>query len=1782
MLSASTNRQHPAFSGRPSDRHLTKADQGGLKPEELRLWSYQEPPLIVGSYSIKVSQDIATSSETINLPLQHEATLVVSAPKFRLPNKDDIHSVYPAPGHSDYCQTLAHVVFSHPTTPWGREGTPKVVGFNRVPWIGLLSFTEDELVLDAKSCQDAGFDKDIDKLSSYGTVSITAGRLEKNDKVSSPLDPGATSRDYEVADPVEVLLLRDETFGLLFTTSYGGDGAPVRSGPVDTGRFAMMAHVRETHGGFMASTDPAKAQPQFSVVVSPRTGPPSVSKPTRVVSHLISLEGLDKIKVAKNGKKYAGLVSLHSWDWMCIPPEQVDFGEVMRGLGHTLRPLRISDPNFEYKDGASSDWLHDILKCGYTLKRHTLETGEETMSLFRGPLIPVAPSRDMIQPFVASCKQLALTDKTTGIGDTSYSAAWNLGRSLAMADGTFTTSLLRLRGHIHSAAVKIAKAQALGENTLNRAAFLSAVQGSIQKLAEAHGSRQLANRGAHKRWVQTPKDQRRLPVERLSRASQHEASKYEAAAKMVMESYFGLGITPPDTDALAVRAWVVDKCYLATVPLHYLVPDPDMLPRESIRTFSIDVKWVDALIDGGLSLANHRTEGDDLLRRGIMDCVRTYVKNNDKVQIPKWGFLLRSIAVAAFPDLKVEAPWPPDSKQAETGLREVLYMQILTDDVLVCLFDRAPGDAGFTRITISQPPHQQCFAFGESLTPTKLKFAIRPIPLVPLEEKGGRPPRADPIHLTAVEINASDSKVDLYDWPARLIVPDKILQQYVDMPEQPTQVFKWKKEDPLPSSLLASQLCRPVLCMNLPIKELAAPPVPDKKDEHAQDKPVPPPTKTKRQPAAKPEDEKPDPGRVEPAPAALPRGPRDPVPLVRIEGNGGAVPAAAPHEVLESQKPDEEAAKATFSPSSQPLEASCMPLYDPGGPSDATIFALDTPIDLIFSLAFSQADTSIQGKHPTSLEVRIPIAFATAVQPAQSGSIAAMLLLPGSAAAPTLPRVESLNSNAQWIYTTHVVLGSLYELPEPPPAVGAPLNLKKQTTEAQPTTMLVVTLTPRFATGHMKDRFFDGSLILRRVLIARPDKWADSAQTQFDVRWTMPGERTPRAQPQKALLRRAVTVVLDHSGTYYNLDDDSVRVKAAVATGLAALQAELVLTAQPRAGGANVTVAMTPGGEGHTDEFSARLPSGRAHIPVAFRVGVRAKLESAKGGGGVGRRMGPESSTRTVPLLPRVGPMLGMYWAGTLRVIWGGGIPGEDPLSLAGVRLRFTVLTADETPASGADVVKEFPLNVPEAVLNEAALRANPSEGGERVQVLCEMVLPDEPRVRGIVWKDTLRFNLFPLQIRDGQFNFSSSQTVANHSSIVKIEGVFIKAFIDVFYVARDTEGKIWNARFGWNSELPSCSESQLFQSQSAASGALEVFHFGRVHDSLYRDQLHWIGTNGSIRTFERIEWESDVPSSSFAPWTLSGPPQFPPLFPNGSGACPNNGGSMVVSTQHLPAPPGETSSLSYTRWWVDPQGGICIDRWWSLDNALDSVFRTLPGLSRDASGGGAQTDGPRPSQLQTQFGDPHHSNVIWINPSGVLKVARVPLGDPTKGQTTAQCKDAVADANGSPACGLVAFTRKCWLSDGEPAADIDFAFWVSRNGAVWGAWSRGGGADWDTWVWTKFPVARPESAHLATRLRVFVRGAGDSGSVLVWFGLTGRLQAATWRDARRGGNPAVWSHALDVFNETISAKVDNDYVPELCVHEWQKDWDKTRRVQFFWVASSDAKLTTRTITTTG
>jgi len=144
--------------------------------------------------------------------------------------------------------------------------------------------------------------------------------------------------------------------------------------------------------------------------------------------------------------------------------------------------------------------------------------------------------------------------------------------------------------------------------------------------------------------------------------------------------------------------WIARLVLLYPVPFHYLVPHQSLLPSESLRFFHLDDNWVDALLDGALSIAVRNVADERKASRAEMQSalsrivyqhrLRLQGKNPEwkpsesYMRVPKSGFLLRSRVVSGWPGLELTTK--TSATQDET-LPNILRFDRIADGVLFCL-----------------------------------------------------------------------------------------------------------------------------------------------------------------------------------------------------------------------------------------------------------------------------------------------------------------------------------------------------------------------------------------------------------------------------------------------------------------------------------------------------------------------------------------------------------------------------------------------------------------------------------------------------------------------------------------------------------------------------------------------------------------------------------------------------------------------------------------------------------------------------------------------------------------------------------------------------------------------------------------------------------------------------------------------------------------------------------------------------------------------------------------
>ncbi|MCJ1385950.1 hypothetical protein MMC17_009075 [Xylographa soralifera] len=778
-----------------------EGDPEALLPDQMRLYSYYKPSLVAGSYTIEAEQNVVANVKKDNGSVVTQSLRVtnvratpdakkialqefqVVVPRFTL-DPALINSYYPPDGHQDEGRILPHLVIDDPHYPWeidagvttnmsgpidGQPALDPITGEpmkdpdtgkdevkyrSIVPWVALMVFDSDDLRLSAGDITNLCIPgaPDASQQNANGIFKMQVSdyftKLPHSSRVN--FEAGVT----EVLDEAkEDDSLMDAIFPskALFRSLFG-----------DLESHKYLAHVRHINTvGFPDAG--VEEEGLYSIVISSRTGRLDVKQPTTQICHLLSMENFDSTLAGAwlnddtgKGSDRVGLISLFSWTYTVLPPDPVNFVDTMRNLVTSQQMFRADQQALDTLDkaitGSSADsvktqaskLLATRLRLGYTLARWRTETGEETTAFNRGPLAPQPvrhPPVDDLPDCSNTSKEYQILDPGTGLMDLSYSSAWQLGKLLAISDTVFSAALMRFRSIVYS------KGSNQTRSEINGVVPASSLIAKAQTAMASIQSKSIGNTGDPSRFMPLPhrtvapsvKDSKVFPIFRANIMKEVIA---QSNAGDTTFNEFNENL-PNNNDWVIIHNWLSDKLFLGDIPPQFLVPEPSFIPQEGLRYFYIDDFWLDCLIDGALSVANHLDHEDDHVRRDIKNVfnnyLRTVVNDTIKPQIPCYGFILRSKLVETLPDLRITVTWKtddPDDHKREDVCRWTKYDK----QTIVCLLDRQPQE--LEAITLAQPPHQQRFSLGYGIVASEelLEVHLRTLYTKGAPGKEGDPP----------------------------------------------------------------------------------------------------------------------------------------------------------------------------------------------------------------------------------------------------------------------------------------------------------------------------------------------------------------------------------------------------------------------------------------------------------------------------------------------------------------------------------------------------------------------------------------------------------------------------------------------------------------------------------------------------------------------------------------------------------------------------------------------------------------------------------------------------------------------------------------------------------------------------------------------------------------------------------------------------------------------------------------------------------------------------------
>lgn len=608
------------------------------------------PPLRDGTYLLSAIQTI---KEQTPGSFGAKATFVVSGERFAIAPAE-IDSVFPPNlANGEFDGVFAHAVFNRRTLPWERRiDTPgSKAHYPDAPWLAVLVCDAQgapELVsATAKDLVQEGAEITVQGSIVTGRGKLPADVLSYGKELLGELEYGETPDD-----PCTVIDLRADAFSQI---------APAAAD------LAFLGHIREVDTS--SGADSAVTSEQHAIVIASRVPAPNgVAR-----AYLVSLEGMSDYLPAADGTpstkigtgiKYVRLITYQSWTFTVNDMDET-LEKLLEGLNAgspvstLMLPVTGDVPTADSVARAMADQaagsveapaatvlMQTALLMGYLPADHHLRHGGSTVSFYRGPFVPLGVQPVTSAPYYSGPDAANAYNPQTGMFDVSYGAAWQLGQLLALQSSGIANQLYEWKRNVTLEQAKAAE-QALLLGRLGGAAVFTEL---MSRRAQA-----------------TSNDPPPLPPE--------------------VVSWFGGLVT------------------LTGVPFSYLVPDERMLPPESIRFFQIDDGWIDALIDGAFSIGRASVTGKTLetehsprIRRLARAAAGSRAVNRLVADQPPGppvsGFLLRSQAVAGWPNLRV-------SGRDAAGPIDTVRITQLSEDTIVCLFNKLVAS-----VLLREPPEQ--------------------------------------------------------------------------------------------------------------------------------------------------------------------------------------------------------------------------------------------------------------------------------------------------------------------------------------------------------------------------------------------------------------------------------------------------------------------------------------------------------------------------------------------------------------------------------------------------------------------------------------------------------------------------------------------------------------------------------------------------------------------------------------------------------------------------------------------------------------------------------------------------------------------------------------------------------------------------------------------------------------------------------------------------------------------------------------------------------------------
>lgn len=365
----------------------------------LKFSSYWLPSAEQGNYKITANQS-AVTNVTDNYTTS--MNFIVATNRFYLPDSE-IYSVYPPKNsHGQYENTLPHIVLKNPQYPWECSASASLL----TPWTTLLLIDElDDATISHLTVRNA-----LAPPKNIYTPHVELNKLEHYD-------------DYCYVVDLEKTLFQKIM--------------------PPTDNLPFMAHIRTVSHDNKVTDSSLYSQSSACILSNRTTMAPRAdheineTKHTGLLVSLIGFESESQTDKSLNHSDYTHvrMIVLHHFSFYVVS-SPYNFHDICNSL-------KVG--TVKHNSSCSGDRkLKNIIDSGYIPMNHDLRGGSDTVSWYRGPLVPLKLNRQDKELTKFADSKL-IYDPDMAMFDTSYAAAWQLGRMLSIQNPIMTKILMEMR-----------------------------------------------------------------------------------------------------------------------------------------------------------------------------------------------------------------------------------------------------------------------------------------------------------------------------------------------------------------------------------------------------------------------------------------------------------------------------------------------------------------------------------------------------------------------------------------------------------------------------------------------------------------------------------------------------------------------------------------------------------------------------------------------------------------------------------------------------------------------------------------------------------------------------------------------------------------------------------------------------------------------------------------------------------------------------------------------------------------------------------------------------------------------------------------------------------------------------------------------------------------------------------------------------------------------------------------------------------------------------------------